>query len=525
MSRISFGMIEAGYIPGDLGAFKKEAGKIKLYGDSAPAQPTDITQRSVTFPEQLQPYVEETLGKAKALTEQPYQTYTGQRQAKFDPMQLQAQQAAANLGPAQQLGTATQMAGLAGLAAGNLKYSPTSFSNQFVAPPAYQNTQFTYEKVKPSTQAGGTMAGAQTGYDPSLTNYQMGPVSDVTTQSFATPDAATSYMSPYMQSVVDIQQREAQRAADIAGTQRSAQAVGSGAFGGSRQAIMEAEAARNLAQQKGDIQAQGSQAAFQQAQQQFNAEQAARLQAQQANQQAGLTIGQQNLAANLGVQQLGKGQIGLQTALANLSNTQQANVQNLAAKLQTQGLNAQQALQAALANQQMNMTAQQATEQSKQYGYGQSMTAAQQAAQYGLAAQQAQEQSKQFGSNLGLQGIQARLSAAGTLGQLGQTQFGQQKDIINAQAAAGAQRQAAQQQLYDTKYQDFLRQQQYPYQQLSYMAEMERGTPLSNFSQSMYAAPPSVGAQLAGLGTAAYGASRYFAGGGLTALALHNMTK
>ena len=30
MSRISFGMMEAGYIPGDLGAFKKEAGKIKL---------------------------------------------------------------------------------------------------------------------------------------------------------------------------------------------------------------------------------------------------------------------------------------------------------------------------------------------------------------------------------------------------------------------------------------------------------------------------------------------------------------
>jgi hypothetical protein len=92
--------------------------------------------------------------------------------------------------------------------------------------------------------------------------------------------------------VVGIQQWEAQRAADIAGTQRGAQAAQQGAFGGSRQAIMEAEAARNLATQKGDIQAQGSQAAYQQAQQQFNAEQAARLQAQQANQQAGLTVGQ-----------------------------------------------------------------------------------------------------------------------------------------------------------------------------------------------------------------------------------------
>jgi hypothetical protein len=64
-------------------------------------------------------------------------------------------------------------------------------------------------------------------------------------------------MNPYMQNVVDIQQREAQRTADIAGTGRNAQAVKSGAFGGSRQAIMDAEANRNLATQMGDIQAQG----------------------------------------------------------------------------------------------------------------------------------------------------------------------------------------------------------------------------------------------------------------------------
>jgi hypothetical protein len=76
------------------------------------------------------------------------------------------------------------------------------------------------------------------------------------------------------------------------------------------------------------------------------------MQAAMSNQQAGLTTGQQNLAANLGVQQLGAGQIGLQTSLANLSAAQQANVQNQAAQLQTQGLNAQQAMQAALANQQ-----------------------------------------------------------------------------------------------------------------------------------------------------------------------------
>jgi len=78
------------------------------------------------------------------------------------------------------------------------------------------------------------------------------------------------YMSPYMQNVVDIQQREAQRQSDIAGTQQQAQATKAGAFGGGRDAIMRAEAARNLATQKGDIQARGLQAAYDNATNQYN---------------------------------------------------------------------------------------------------------------------------------------------------------------------------------------------------------------------------------------------------------------
>ena len=121
----------------------------------------------------------------------------------------------------------------------------------------------------------------------------------VFSDSFTTPGVSNAYMSPFMQNVVDRQIVEARRQADIASTQRGAQAVGQGAFGGSRQAIMDAEAARNLAYQLGDIQAQGQQQAYQQAMAQFNAEQAANLQAQQANQQAGLSAQQANQQANL----------------------------------------------------------------------------------------------------------------------------------------------------------------------------------------------------------------------------------
>jgi hypothetical protein len=463
--------------------------------DDQPTPAGDTTVRNLSFPEQLQPYAEKLMGKVDKLTDKDYATYDYDRLAKFDPMQLQAQQAAANLGPSKQLGSATQMAGLAGLRAGELSYDPTTFTNQFTAPDKYANTQFTYDKVDPVTQLGGTMTAAQMDAPANVSGFGGGTTA-ASTKSFIDPGTAASYMTPYTQNVTDIQTREADRLAGIEATKRGAAAVGAGAFGGSRQAIMDAEAARNLATQKGDITARGQQDAYQQAMAQFNAEQGYGLTAQQANLQAGL----QSALANQ--------QTGLTTGTQNLNAQQQANVQNLAAQLQTQGLNAQQAMQAALANQQAGITTQQASEQSKQYGYGQQMTAAQQQAQYGLAAQQAQEQSKQFGANLGLQGIQQQLAAAGTMGQLGQTQFGQEKDVINAQANAGAQRQAAEQALMDQKYGDFQRQQQYDYQQLGFMSDLLRGAPMGNMTSTLYAAPPSALSTAAGLATTGYGLSR-----------------
>jgi hypothetical protein len=196
---------------------------------------------------------------------------------------------------------------------------------------------------------------AQTGYSPDLQAFQMqAPTERVTSESFAQPGTAEALMSPYIQGVIDKQTREAIRQADIARGGRGARYAQAGAFGGSRQAIEEAEAERNLQQQLGDITATGLQSAYQQAQQQFNQEQQARQAAQQANIGTGLTVEQQNLASRLGVQQLGT-QTGLQTALANLTNQQQAAVQSEANRLQAQGMNQQQALQTALANQQAGM--------------------------------------------------------------------------------------------------------------------------------------------------------------------------
>ena len=429
-----------------------------MCGSSAPPAPTSQTVTQTSIPEYAQPYVERLLGKAEAFSSAPYQAYGGERTAGFAPMQQQAFQNAANLQPTQQLGLGTQMAGLAGLRAGNTYYNPTEFNNQFNAPSPYQAGQFGVSNVNA----------------PNLQQFSMGPAERVTTQSFASPNAAQAYMSPYMESALQPQIREAARQSAMQGQQNQAQAVQQGAFGGSRSAIVEAERQRNLQRQVGDIYGTGMQSAFQNAQQQFNSEQQARLAAQQANQQAGLTVGQQNLAARLGVQQLG----------------------------------ANQSMQAAMANQAAAQEAQRAREASRQFGANQGMTAAQLQAQYGMSAQQAQEASRQFGANLGMQGIQQQLASAQALGQLGQTQFGQQKDIINAQAAAGAQQQALQQQILNQRYQDFQAQRGAPQQNLAFMSDILRGVPLGQSTQQQYAAPQSVIGQAAGLGIAALGAKQ-----------------
>ena len=103
MSRINSSMLEAGFIPGDLGAFKKEAGKIKLYfgGGGGGGQPTSSTTQTSNVPEYAQPYVENMLGSAQKqiynddmTTFRPYQPYSSNPNdyvADYSPLQQQAQ--------------------------------------------------------------------------------------------------------------------------------------------------------------------------------------------------------------------------------------------------------------------------------------------------------------------------------------------------------------------------------------------------------------------------------------------------
>ena len=106
-------------------------------------------------------------------------------------------------------------------------------------------------------------------------------------------------------------------------------------------------------------------------------------------------------------------------------------------------------------------------------------------------------------------------NAANTLGQLGQNQYQQNMGINALQNQYGGQQQAQEQKGLDTAYNDFLTQKNYPYQQLSYMANLVRGTPMGMNSQSqVYQAPPTTAQTLTGLGLGAAGVSKLFANGG-----------
>jgi hypothetical protein len=451
-------------------------------GSSAPTQQT-ITQ--TTIPDWAKPYATRVLGEAEKLTYgQPYQEYGGQRMAGFNPLQNQAFENVAGMGPASQIGQATGFAGLAGLEAQRLRdsYQPMQ-ERQF-----YQPMDLSYAGVQaPELQQYQMTEPQQVGIG-QLQQYQMGPAERVQSDKFGIGQAR-EYMSPYMQDVVEQQKQAAVQdyARQLPGM--GAAAARAGAKGGTREALVQAEARRGLQEQLGGIEATGRQQAFQQAQQQFAADRAAQMQAQQLNQAAGLTTGQQNLAARLGVQQLGT-QAGLQAALANQQAGLTRGQANLQAALQTQGLGAGQALQAQQLNQAAQLQAQQ-----------QALAQRGQMAQFGLQGAQAADQSRQFGANLGLQGIQQQMAAAGTLGQLGQTQFGQQQAANQAQMALGAQLQALEQQRLDQQYQDFLAAQRYPYAQLGFMSDILRGTPAQGAISSLYQAPPSAMGQLIGAGT------------------------
>jgi hypothetical protein len=255
-------------------------------------------------------------------------------------------------------------------------------------------------------------------------------------------------MSPYMQNVVDFQKQSALRDYQIAQPMRQAEAVSKGAFGGSRQAIVDAEAQRNLNTQLQGIQATGTQKAFEDAQRQ---------------QQFGAQLGLQGLQAGYGG--LGLGIQGAQTGLQGVGAQQAAGQLGLAGTaqgIQGAGMGLQ--------------------------GIGQALGAGQ----------------------YGLQGYGMANQAAGTLGQLGTQQLAADTSIIGTQSQMGSQQQQLEQNKINQAIQDYATAQQYPMMQLGMLNAMLRGLPLQQGTTQMYQAQPGFAQQGLGLGLGALGAVKAF---------------
>jgi hypothetical protein len=498
-------------------------------GGGSPA-PTQTTAYNTNVPEYARPYVENMLQSTQAQIYnddmtgfRPYQPYSSDVNnyfAGFSPLQQSAQQSAYYMQTPGQYDLASGLAGASGIQAllgaqdrssflGNeaLGYGATGqMYGGIGAEQALQRAQQTGMQAGMyggmgagyGAQAAGLAPQAQMfgqesadigmgglGYGALGAGYG-GRGAMAAEQGFGAgeqfarqatdPYATQAYMSPYMQNVVDFQKQSALRDFQIAQPMRQAQAVGAGAFGGSRQAIVDAEAQRNLNTQLQGIQATGTQKAFEDAQRQ---------------QQFGAQLGLQGLQAGygglgLGMQGAGVGLSGLGTALQG----QQARMQGLGQAGQFYG----QGMQGAQTGLQ-GVGAQQAASQLGLAGTAQGM----QGAQTGLQGVQGAIGAGQYG----LAGLGQATQSAGTLGQLGTQQFGTEKDIINLQSTMGAQQQALEQSKINQAIQDYAIAQQYPMMQLGFMSNMLRGLPMQAQTTQLYQAQPSTLQQGIGLAGAA----------------------
>jgi len=198
---------------------------------------TTTNTSTTDLPDWAKPYFERNIARAEAEYTKPYQAYGGDRLAATDPNVTASRD--------NMLGIADT--GVSGL--GTAQDYATAGMDR-------------------ATELGNYGGGdySQFGYsDPAM----------------FTGDNVSQYMSPYQQLVTDKQKEAAVTDFNRLQGARDAKAVQAGAFGGSRQAVQQGLAEEQLLNQLGNIQAKGSQSAFDAASKQFGADRAAQMTAEQ----------------------------------------------------------------------------------------------------------------------------------------------------------------------------------------------------------------------------------------------------
>lgn len=339
------------------------------------------------------------------------------------------------------------------------------------------------------------------------------------------PNQISKYMSPYMENVVQQQQDEAIRNSDIQRTSDNAKAVHAGAFGGSRQAIMDAEGNRNLQTQLANIDATGRQKAFEDAKQSQQFQSNLGLQGLQAGYQ-GLDRGiQGNLAGMQGIDRAlagqGMGLQGVSTGLGGLNSAMQGygmGLQGVGAANQAAGLGMQgygmgmQGADSGMRGAASGMQGAGMGMQGKQLGLS-GLQGGMQGASIGLQGGQLGNQAYGTGFqgygmgnsflNSGMQGWNGVNQAAGTLGSLGGQQLQGQQSIIDMQKRYGDQQQQQQQNYINNAINNFGQAQQWDMNRLGQMSALLHGLPMNQVQQQYVNNNPL--ANMAGLGSLGYG--------------------
>lgn len=345
---------------------------------------------------------------------------------------------------------------------GDIYNKAMSVGNTSFAPTDYAAPQFS----DPTLLSAGRIA-----IDP-LNDYRM-------QNSLSWPDNGVigTYMNPYMDAVG---QQQRQRAIDDFNEQRGARnsaAVRSGAFGGSRDAVVQGVAERALNRNLQSIDANTLNNAYLQGQQQFNADRS-----------AGFNVNKANLDSALQTQGLAT-QAGLSAAQSNQATNAQQFAQKLAADQQAEQMRAQYGLQAA----QLGDTSRQA------------------AARLGLDA-------ATLGGNQALQAMQGLTNASTAMSSIGATRADLQRlaqqleqSRLSGLAQSGAAQDARAQGALDYGYQNFQNERNWPFQLANFYAGQLSGVPIGVNQEQVQYQSVSPWSQIGGLATSAIGALGQYA--------------
>ena len=425
-------------------------------------QNTTSTTQIETLPEELVPFYEDLLDRGTYESLTGYTTYPGRRLAEFDPYEGGAQEAYAEMALAGTPESFREAQSLAREAAIGSPYQRAMTADQ--ATEEMMRGVGEYRRNRPQfadIRTGAvdfTTKATQEDYladQAGLTALGGEDVGDIGVAGFGDEGILESYMNPYQQNFLDVQKDLAREESEKAANQIAAQAAMSGGLGGYREGVMQSERERNLGTQLGEIQSRGDMENYLQARQAFAADRAAQYETDVANRQAALQFGEADR----------------QAAFQDLAQARSAFEQDRQANIQRAEYN--------------------------RAGLGE-------AAQLGMQGYQ----------TLG-QDVDRRMMAGQRMSDLTGTRQAMDVGRLGQLEAAGQRRRALAQQGLDIGYQDFLRQQTFPREQLNLYSSMLRGLPVGpGQSQVVYGNQPSAAQQLVGAGISGIGLYNAMSGGG-----------